>query len=94
MPQELEIGEPHDFRPSAARWGWRVQTFALEDLEGGIKLRSFARMTAIGKEVKNGEYVLLSHGSVDVVWRLSEVVYESNPPDLFAARLEMVGVPA
>jgi hypothetical protein len=75
----------HDFRPNALRWGWNGLNYNRID-------DKYASMMGIGKGIKQGHYIAMTIGGVDYGFLVEEIEYDTNPNDLFNAKLKIAGL--
>ena len=76
----------HDFRTNNLKWGWNGLSFTAN------KDRKTATMQGIGKGIKKGHYLAITQNNVDYGYLVEEIKYESNPEDMFNAKLRIVGL--
>lgn len=75
----------HDFRSHKLKWGWNGLNFtANED-------RKTAVMQGVGNGIKEGNYIALTQNEKDFAYLVEEIKYDTNPSDLFTAKLRISG---
>lgn len=89
--QEINDKDVHDFRKDKCRWGWNGLDF---EIINKIKGKQTAKMKGIGRGIKQGQYILSTHGKQDVIWKITWIAYNRNPSDMFSADLKYAGIPA
>lgn len=101
MPAETKdiYGDIHDFSADAARWGWAITDFSFTN-----EKKTVAKVVGCGNGLKVGDHLCHSmtmrtedcdgtkFEPVKSVWYISEVEYQSNPRDLFFAKVTFAGV--
>lgn len=64
---------------------WR-NSYIFEVLEQGVR----GYITAQGRGVQLGDYLILPYGSTSAKYQVEEITYYSNPPDMWIALVRKV----
>jgi hypothetical protein len=60
--------------------------YVFELLNGGME----AQMTGVGKGIKPDDYIILQHGSGSYRYRVEDIDYYSDPPNMWMALLKQI----
>ena len=85
---EIDDSKVHDFTKDKLGWGWNVLDFSPIDRTANPMK---ANMMGIGKNIQEGEYVLVSAANANLCWKVDTIDYNRNPKDLFIAELILMG---
>lgn len=94
MSEEIEIDDIdiHDFRPQNLIWGWSGFDFKIIDPTFGEQKAVMSGVSG-NVRIKQGQYIYMTHGEQEIVWRIDIIQYQTNPKDMFHVHLSYAGVP-
>lgn len=75
----------HDYR--RGWWGWNILN--IRPINNGMQ----AEALGIGRGVKVGDYLLLSHSKGETRYRVTSIKYRLDPSDMWSANLEFAPRP-